>query len=77
MFSPPAAIEIVDVGVALSTLDPSWTVDTTPRIGLDRPDFLAVHDRFGVCIIHVLDWTPDTTCVLPDGRIGRLGVDNQ
>ncbi len=77
MFAAPDAVEIVDVGFALSTLDPSWTVHTAPLIGLERPDFLAVHDRFGVCIIHVLDWTPDTTCVLPDGQIGRLGADNQ
>ncbi|MGB3737360.1 MAG: hypothetical protein WA964_20570 [Ilumatobacter sp.] len=66
----------VDVSLALSCLDSTWTVFAAPRIGLDQPDFLAIHDRFGVCVIDVLDWTPETTCVLEDGRIGRLGSDN-
>ena len=74
-FAAPTATG-ADVGAALSTLDPSWTVYSSPRIGFDRPDFLAVHDRFGVCIIDILDWTPETTCLLSDGQLGQLGPDN-
>lgn len=44
------------VARALSTLDDEWTVDVQPRLGQDIPDFVAVHDRFGVCIIEVKDW---------------------
>ena len=73
-FAPPATVS-ADVGAALATLDPSWTVYRAPRIGLDRPDYVAIHDRFGVCIIDVLDWTPQTTCALQDGQIGRLEAD--
>jgi hypothetical protein len=74
-FAPPTTIS-ADVGAALATLDSAWTVYTAPRVGLDQPHFLAVHDRFGVCIVDVLDWTPETTCLLSDGQIGRLGADN-
>lgn len=80
---PPAELEYVpsaatsaDVGAALARLDPTWTVYSSPRIGFDQPDFLVVHDRLGVCIIDILDWTPETTCLLGDGQIGRLGPDN-
>lgn len=72
----PAAIS-ADVAGALAALDASWSVFASPRVGLDQPDFLAVHDRFGVCVMDVLDWTPETTCILEDGRIARLGTDNR
>lgn len=73
---PSSARDAVDVfEQALTTLDSTWTVHAAPRIGLDRPDFIAIHDRFGVCIINVVDWTPETTCVLSDGQIGVLSGD--
>src|SRR5690554_4027964 len=40
----------------LAELDDSWTVYVQPRIGMERPDFVAVHDRHGVCAIEVKDW---------------------
>jgi hypothetical protein len=54
---------------ALTGLEPGWTVFTKPRIGLDDPDFLAIHDRHGVCAIEVVDWTPDTTRCTSAGRL--------
>ena len=54
---------------ALSRLEPGWTVFSKPRIGLDDPDFLAIHDRHGVCAIEVADWTPDTTRCTAAGRL--------
>lgn len=66
-----------DVAAALAGLDETWTVYSAPRIGFDQPDFLAVHDRFGVCIIDVLDWTPENTCLLQNGEIGRLDPGGQ
>ncbi|MEM8748581.1 MAG: hypothetical protein AAGF91_17900, partial [Actinomycetota bacterium] len=40
---------------ALSTLDDDWTVWTRPRTGLDRPDFIAAHPTFGICVVGVFD----------------------
>lgn len=37
-------------------LDDEWTVYVQPRLGQDAPDFVAVHDAFGVCAIEVKDW---------------------
>ena len=44
---------------ALADLDDCWTVYVQPKIALDQPDFVAVHDLLGVCIIEVRDWNPD------------------
>ena len=60
---------------ALTGLEPGWTVYTKPRIGLDDPDFLAIHDRFGVCAIEVVDWTPETTRCTSAGRLETLSAD--
>ena len=38
------------VALALCSLEPGWTVYVKPRLGLDRPDFLAFHDVHGMCI---------------------------
>ncbi len=38
-------------------LDDDWTVYVQPRLGQDTPDFVAVHDAFGVCAIEVKDWS--------------------
>ena len=59
----------------LAGLDSTWTVYASPRIGLDRPDFIALHDRFGVCILDVLDWTPDTTRTSEAGSIELCRAD--
>ncbi len=49
-----------EVASALAALDDQWTVFVGPRLGLERPDFLAVHQRYGVCAIDVLNWTGST-----------------
>ncbi len=47
------------VAHALRSLDDDWTVYVQPQLGLDCPDFVAVHDRHGVCAIEVKDWAYD------------------
>ena len=37
------------VAHALNGLDDEWTIYVQPRLGMDVPDFVAVHDRRGVC----------------------------
>lgn len=54
---------------ALARLDGGWTVYVKPRVGLDDPDFLAIHDRHGVCAIEVVDWAPETTRCTAAGRL--------
>ena len=44
------------VARALSMLNDEWTVYIQPRLGQDIPDFVAVHDRYGVCAVEVKDW---------------------
>lgn len=46
------------VADALARLGSGWTIYIQPRVGLDQPDFLAVHDAHGVCVIEVKDWEP-------------------
>ena len=41
---------------ALTQLDDDWTVYVQPKLLMDNPDFVVVHDRFGVCAIEVKDW---------------------
>lgn len=53
----------------LAELDDSWTVYIQPRIGMERPDFVAVHDRFGVCAIEVKDWAYGKYRQAGDGSI--------
>jgi len=43
------------VARALSMLNDEWTVYIQPRLGQDIPDFVAVHDRYGVCAVEVND----------------------
>jgi len=59
----------VDVAHALARLDDEWTVYIQPRIGQDVPDFVAVHDRHGVCAIEVKDWRPSMYRQRDDGVI--------
>lgn len=46
-----------EVALLLQDLDDDWTVFAQPRIGLDRPDFVAAHPQYGVCAIEVKGWT--------------------
>ena len=57
------------VAALLSRLDAEWTVYVQPRIGQDVPDFVAVHDRYGICAIEVKDWSYGKYRQLPNGRI--------
>jgi hypothetical protein len=41
----------------LNRLSNDWTIYVQPRLGQDVPDFVAVHDTFGVCAIEVKDWS--------------------
>lgn len=59
----------LDVAHALAGLNDAWTVYIQPRIGQDVPDFVAVHDRHGVCAIEVKDWRPSTYRQRDDGVI--------
>ncbi len=59
----------LDVAHALAGLDDEWTVYIQPRIGQDVPDFVAVHDRYGVCAIEVKDWRPGIYRQRDDGVI--------
>ena len=45
------------VAEQLKVLDDDWTIYVQPRIAQDIPDFVAVHDRHGVCAIEVKDWS--------------------
>lgn len=63
------------VARALATLDAGWTVYIKPRIGLDRLDFLALHDLHGICVIEVVDWQLGTTRRNVDGDVELLGDD--
>ncbi len=47
----------MQVARALTQLDDDWSVYVQPRLGTTMPDFVAVHDRHGVCIIEVKDWS--------------------
>lgn len=45
------------VAEQLCRLDDDWTIYVQPRLAQDMPDFVAVHDRHGVCAIEVKDWS--------------------
>ena len=45
------------VAALANDLDDDWTVYVQPRLGQDTPDFVAVHDTYGVCAIEVKDWS--------------------
>ncbi|WP_420453173.1 NERD domain-containing protein [Ilumatobacter sp.] len=44
------------VARALGRIDDRWTVYVQPRLGLDRPDFVALHRDHGICAIEVKEW---------------------
>lgn len=56
----------------LEGLDDGWTVFVQPRLALDQPDFVAVHDLLGVCVIEVQDCGPGDA--LPDGDDPRFSA---
>lgn len=41
---------------ALKQLDDEWRIYVQPMLLMDNPDFVAVHNRYGVCAIEVKDW---------------------
>lgn len=45
--------QVLDV---LSRLDDEWLIYVQPRLGLDQPDYVVVHPRFGVTAVEVKDW---------------------
>ena len=53
----------------LAELDDSWTVYVQPRLAQDVPDFVAVHDRYGVCAVEVKDWSPGAYRQVDTGAI--------
>ena len=64
------------VAKALASLDDGWTIYVQPRLAQDQPDFLALHDRHGVCVIEVKDWGVRKYEQLADGRFRfRTSVD--
>jgi hypothetical protein len=44
---------------ALAGLDSNWRVYVQPKFLDQQPDFLVVHDTYGVCLIEVKAWTPE------------------
>jgi hypothetical protein len=46
------------VAEQLDKLGDDWTTYVQPRLGIDLPDFVAIHRTHGVCAIEVKDWTP-------------------
>ena len=44
------------IAADLHGLSADWTIYVQPRLGVDIPDFVAVHDLHGVCVIEVKDW---------------------
>ena len=44
------------IAAALHRLSAEWTIYVQPRLGVDIPDFVAVHDVHGICVIEVKDW---------------------
>ena len=41
---------------ALKQIDDEWRIYVQPMLLMDNPDFVAVHNRYGVCAIEVKDW---------------------
>ena len=66
-----------EVARALARLDEGWTIYVRPSIGLDVPDFVAVHDRFGVCIVEVVGWSPGSARTTHDGSVERVANDGR
>lgn len=52
-------------------LDDGWTIYVQPRLSMDVPDFVAVHDHYGVCAIEVKDWAYDRYRIGVNGMVQR------
>lgn len=61
-------------GALADQLDDSWTVYIQPRLEFDVPDFVAVHDKYGVCAIEVKDWAYGKYRLAPDGTVEYRNV---
>jgi hypothetical protein len=59
------------VAHALRTLDDEWHIFVQPNLGMDIPDFVAVHPKHGVCAIEVKDWDPSKYENRDGGRVMR------
>lgn len=64
------------VARALSSLDDGWTIYVQPRIAHDIPDFVAVHDQYGVCAIEVKNWANAGYRQTDDGAIEYSSCDS-
>lgn len=65
------------VAEQLSKLDDGWTVYVQPRLAQDMPDFVAVHERHGVCAIEVKDWSRGKYRQLDSGVIQYIDGDGR
>jgi len=68
--------EQLDVGhehvrEALTALADEWCVYDRPLIGLDQPDFVVAHPRFGVCVLVLRDWSRGEYRQSPSGLLER------
>lgn len=54
---------------SLQALDDDWSIFVQPRLGLDQPDFVAVHAEHGAVVIEVRDWRPGTHRLASSGTI--------
>ncbi len=67
----PTALNVGERQVleCLAALDDEWIIYVQPRLGLDQPDFITAHPRFGVCAVEVKDWSVGAYRQAADGRI--------
>lgn len=67
----PTALNVGERQVleCLAALDDEWIFYVQPRLGLDQPDFITAHPRFGVCAVEVKDWSVGAYRQAADGRI--------
>ncbi|MEM1333293.1 MAG: UvrD-helicase domain-containing protein, partial [Actinomycetota bacterium] len=59
------------VADALARLDDSWVVLLAPRLGLEQPDAIALHEQHGVCVITATGLRPGQPERHPDGYLVR------
>ena len=56
----------------LCALDDEWRVYVQPRLGLDMPDFVVLHPKYGVTAVEVKDWGHGCYRQTPEGVIEVL-----
>lgn len=59
---------------SLQALGDDWAIYVQPRLGLDQPDFVAVHPEHGAVVIEVRDWRPGTHRLSSAGVIEVRGT---